>query len=242
MDVSNRKLLIIALILGVFASGFTYWYISKIEAEKKQMDPTEMLIIAKIDIPPKTEITRDMIQLKEIKKDSLPPSYFTEEQKVIGQIAKETVYMGEAVVPERLADEAFRSQHLSYTIPKGYRAIALQYNPVMGVGGFITPGDYVDVIGTYEPDYNSTNSDLSKTILQNILVLAVDRNSDPQSVSSDQQPISTITLAVKPEQAEKLTFTEERANIRLLLRPLNENNITSTKGITKNNVITTMEE
>ncbi len=237
MDVTNKKLFLIALIMGILASGLVYWYISKLDAEKNQLEPTSQILVAKLNINPKTTITEEMIALKEIKESALPPSYMTEKEQVIGQIAKETIYGGESINPERLADEAYRRNHLAYIIPEGYRALTLQYTPVMGVGGFILPGDYVDIIGTYQPIFNATEKDVSKVILQQVLVLAVQENTDEEA-SKDTQGNNTITLAVTLKEAEKLTYTEERASIRLMLRPLNEKGKSTTTGVTKDNILT----
>jgi len=236
MDVTNKRLLLIALIIGLTASGLVYWYITKLEAEKQQLDPSKKIIVANLNILPKTVITKEMIGWKEVKESSLPVVYLEDEQQVVGQIAKETIYAGEPITSQRLADEAYRKTHMAYLIPKGYRALTLRYTPVMGVGGFIIPGDYVDVIGTYQPDYNAYDKDISKVILQNVLVLAV--QDQTEDTTNKDHAVTTITLAVTPEQAEKLTYTEERASIRLMLRPLNEKGRTSTSGVTKDNIIT----
>lgn len=237
MNITNKKLFIIALIFGVAATLSVYYYLSKVEESMKQTEPVKQVVTAKITINQGTIINKDMIELKELKDGSIPPSSFYSLDDVVGRIAKEKIYKGETVIHDRIADDIYKQKHLAYSIPKGYRAITLQYNPVMGVSGFIQPGDYVDIIGTYVQENSPNDSNISKIILQKVLVLAIGPNPDIK-VERDLKDINTITLAVKPGEAEKITYTEELASIKLLLRPLNEQALPSTTGITKDNIIT----
>lgn len=237
MELTNRKLFIIALILGLITTGLIYFYLLKIEENSKVEEPIKEVVIAKVTISPRTTITKEMIEIKSFNVSSLPPSFFLDEKKVIGQIAKEPIYKGEPIIPQRIADETYRKIHLTYSIPKGYRAVTLQYNPVMGVGGFIQPGDYIDIIGTYQNDRNGVEKDISKIIIQNIFVLAVGEKVEVNTSKINEQ-INTITLAVTPYEAEKITFTEETASVRLILRPLHEDGLPSTTGSTIDNIIT----
>lgn len=237
MNINNKKLLITALILALVATTLVYFYLDKIKEENQRIEPTEMIVIAKMTIEPRTTITTDMVELREVKTSSIKQSAVRSVDDVIGKIAKERIYSEEPVIPERLADSIYQKEHLAYSIPKGYRAIALQYDPVMGVGGFIQPGDYVDVVGNYDSTHNPTNEDASRIILQNILVLAVGETTDV-NIAKEKGETGTITLAVKQAQAEKLTFSQEFASVRLLLRPINENAVQSTSGTTKHNIYT----
>lgn len=236
MNISNRKLLFIAIIFALLASSATYYYIAKIEQASKVVEPTQDVVIAKVTIPSKTEITMDMLEVKSYKLSAAPPSTYQSIDEVVGQVTKETIYNGEPIIHERMADENYKKNHLSYSVPDGYRAVTLQYNPVMGVGNFVQPGDYVDVIGTYDEKVSPTNADVSKIILQKVLVLAVGPNTGIDLEQKNATDIQTITLAVTPKEAEKLVFTEERASVRLMLRPLNEETKPTTTGASKTNI------
>lgn len=236
MNVSNRKLLFIAIIFALLASIATYYYISKIEQESNIVVPTEEVVVAKVTIPSKTVITKDMLEIKRFEAGTIPNSTYGRIDDVVGQVSKETIYNGEPIARERIADENYKKNHLSYSVPEGYRAITLQYNPVMGVGNFIQPGDYVDVIGTYNEQVSPTDEDVSKIILQNVLVLAVGSNTGIDLEQKNANDIQTITLAVTPNEAEKLVFSEERGSVRLMLRPLNEEDVSSTTGASKTNI------
>jgi pilus assembly protein CpaB len=97
------------------------------------------------------------------------------------------------------------------------RAVSVRVNDVVGVAGFLLPGNRVDVVAAYR-ERTDTHSE---TVVQNVKVLAVD-----QSASSDKnEPIvvRAVTLEVSPADAEKLILAEQRGSIQLALRnPLDE--------------------
>ena len=98
------------------------------------------------------------------------------------------------------------------------RAVSVRVNDVVGVAGFLLPGNRVDVVAAYR-DRQDT---LSETVVQNVKVLAVD-----QSASNDKNEpvvVRAVTLEVSPTDAEKLILAEQRGSIQLALRnPLDEN-------------------
>lgn len=237
MQITNRKLFLIATIFGLIATLLIYLYLGNAESEVREVEPTVEVVVAKMLIPEKTTITRDMIELKELKVSSVPPSTFSNINELIGRTVKENIYVGEPIINERIADDAYSKNHLVYSIPKGYRAITLQYNPVMGVAGFVQPGDYVDVVGTYDTNSSPDNNNISKIILQNVLVLAVGANTGIDLEQKNTTEIQTVTLAVLPRDAEKITYTEQFASIKLLLRPLDDSTKPSTTGTNKDNIL-----
>jgi len=88
----------------------------------------------------------------------------------------------------------------------------VRVNDVIGVGGFLQPGNYVDVVSAYREGQSSE----SETIVQNVKVLAVD-----QTASSDKNEpaiVRAVTLEVTPEDAEKVVLAEHRGVIQLALR------------------------
>ena len=92
------------------------------------------------------------------------------------------------------------------------RAVSVRVNDVVGVAGFLLPGNHVDVVAAYRdgPDTRS------ETVVQNVKVLAVD-----QTASTDKNEpvvVRAVTLEVTPADAEKLVLAEQRGAIQLALR------------------------
>src|SRR5690606_36281457 len=104
---------------------------------------------------------------------------------------------------------------LTFSIPPDKRAVSVGVNEVIGVAGFVKPGDRVDVLATF--DRNFSGQDMTTTILQDVQVLATaqETESDPEKA----EVTTTVTLAVSLDEAERLTLAEERGTLRLVLRP-----------------------
>src|SRR5262249_29246805 len=104
---------------------------------------------------------------------------------------------------------------LAVKVPPGMRAVAVRVTAEVIVGGFILPGSRVDVLWTYR----TTNSHVGAlTILQNQLVLAVDTTAARNPESPQTILGATVTLAVKPEDAQKLSLAAVNGELKLSLR------------------------
>jgi len=104
------------------------------------------------------------------------------------------------------------------------RAIAVEISVESATGGFILPNDHVDVILTYEVDAGSSggSSDdkmpITKTVLQNVRVLAIDQVYNMDEFGGATQIGSTATLEVTGEEAELIAYSERRGVLSLSLR------------------------
>lgn len=95
------------------------------------------------------------------------------------------------------------------------RAMAIKVDAVTAVGGFVTPGDKVDILLT-----QGANDDLrSVTILQAIRVLGVDQDSDMQK-DKPTGTARTVTVEVSPEDSQKLALAQKAGTLSLTLRTL----------------------
>lgn len=113
-------------------------------------------------------------------------------------------------------------------IPEGLRAISVQVNDVIGVAGFVTPGNRVDVTVTVSRQENS----MSRVVVSNIKVLAAGTKVDQQRAQNGE-PIQTnvVTLLVTPEEGEKIALASVEGRLHLTLRNPLDQVTTSTPGI-----------
>ena len=102
---------------------------------------------------------------------------------------------------------------LAALIPENKRAVTIRVNDVIGVAGFLLPGNKVDILSTVK--YSETSASTS-TVLKDIKVLAVDQTAR----TKDNKPIivRAVTLEVTPRQAEKLLTARSKGEIQLTLR------------------------
>src|SRR5690606_11727017 len=128
------------------------------------------------------------------------------------------------------------------------RGVSVPFSEVMGAGGLVVPGDRVDVLVATEygrlfgPDQlredPETNSDAGHptviTLLQDVLVLAVgqeftpplDEGRDPSTLRGEDaaaQPTArSVTVAITPDQAQKLFMATQEGTLGLALRPFGD--------------------
>ena len=109
-------------------------------------------------------------------------------------------------------------------LPPGMRAVSLRVNVSSGAAGFILPNSRVDLVQTIR----NADQPFALTILQNMLVLA----SDSMYIRADEKAsnvASTVTLAAKPEDAQKIRLAEMIGELSLTLRGSEDNNILAIK-------------
>lgn len=135
---------------------------------------------------------------------------------------------GQPVLPGYLVTES-KGNFMAATLAPGMRAVGVSVKAETMAGGFIGPGDYVDVILTYKvrvntndnPDMVRTISEVAtETVLENIRVLAVDQQSDRKD--DEVKVARTATLEVDIAGAEKLALASEMGDISLSLRSLGD--------------------
>jgi pilus assembly protein CpaB len=89
------------------------------------------------------------------------------------------------------------------------------------VGGFILPGNKVDVLLTMTSNnpHDFTGGAVTTTILQNVEILAVDQRLDaPSENKVDPNHLQSVTLLVTPDQAAKLELGQNKGSLHLTLR------------------------
>jgi pilus assembly protein CpaB len=119
-------------------------------------------------------------------------------------------------------------------IPEGMRAISVRVNEVVGVAGFVVPGTLVDVLVTARTSGGSGGSDdaMTKTVVSKVTVLTAGTKYDQEkSKSGEPIPTSVVTLAVLPEDGERITLAQNEGKITLALRNPLDADSTETKGV-----------
>lgn len=125
---------------------------------------------------------------------------------------------------------------LAASMKTGMRAVAIKASAESMVGGFINPGDFVDVILTYQVNQNNDGGEAvenpvernaTETVLENIKVLAVDQTARKED---DKAKVGrTVTLEVDQKGAEKLALATEMGDLSLSLRAMGDTEIYSGK-------------
>lgn len=221
VKLSNKKLLSIAVVLSLMTVILVYHYLKGITSEQTVQDGVSV-VVAKVDISPKTKITPDMVAEVKMPSAYIQPGAVISLNKVVGIVAREHIVSGEQISERRLVRDG-KSVGFTGIIPRDKRALTVAVNEVKGVAGFIKAGDYVDVVVTF--DTAAVGEDVSHVVMQNILVLASNRDTETVATepgkdgAKEVSKNATVTVAVTPDEAAKLTLSEEKGKIRLVLRP-----------------------
>ena len=209
-------LIAVSLLLAVAAAWVANRWLIAQSASANVAPNTVTIMTAAIDIPLGTQIEARHLTTVRMLSDTVPDTAFQDAAAIEGKIAIAEIMKGEILHKARFADQGGGSA-LAAVVADNMRAVSVRVNDVVGVAGFLLPGNRVDVVAAYR----ERSDTLSETVVQNVKVLAID-----QSASSEKNEpvvVRAVTLEVTPEDAEKLILAEQRGSIQLALRnPLDE--------------------
>jgi pilus assembly protein CpaB len=224
---------IIVLIIALGAGGIAAYLASGSESNKAapaipvaQLQTVDVLV-AKSDIGLGQSVKPENLQWQTwpvatasstLIRRSDRPNAATE---IVGEIARAPFISGEPIREQKLV-KADGSGFMAAILPTGMRAVSTEITPETGAGGFILPNDRIDVIlSRHEknPDRTGTETVQSETVLTNIRVLAIDQA--PKEKDGQNSVVGrTVTLELKPEQAETLARVRQSGTLSLALRSI----------------------
>ncbi|MCL6634262.1 MAG: Flp pilus assembly protein CpaB [Peptococcaceae bacterium] len=239
----NKIILMLAVIVGLAAAGGIYLYLEDLKKTYVLSGDFVKVVTARQRIPAKTQITAQMIEMKDIPANYINERAAVDTGEVIGKIARSEILPGEQVLRDKLAKDRDSSDGLSFTLPPGRRAVTVAVNEVSGLAGLVRPGDRVDVLGTFDLQgaVGQEKASITSLLIQNVDVLSVDQSTSPAAGNNQDgkkaAPAHTITLSVTPEQAQPLVLCSEKGSIRLILRPATDQEIVTLPSIRMNQLV-----
>ena len=249
MKRSNRLVLLVGIFLAVVAFVGIYLLFSGNgpnpgPGATASPPTTAKVVVAKVDIPLGTQVTADMIDLKEVAiADSI--SSFTNPGLVISKTIRKTAFAGTQLTFDYFIDTG-TANDVTSNLPAGTRGIAVQVDQVSGVGTLVHTGDWVDVVVSVKIQQVAPNPSAKsvtnvgtpqgsvKLIIQHVQVVgtllppptaapaaasqAPQPSGQPTTTLNGQQEI--VILAVSnPNHAEVIRYAELYADpISLVLR------------------------
>lgn len=149
--------------------------------------------------------------------DAVPAGVFLSKDTVFDsdepRRALVNLYAGEPLMQAKVSNPGDRVSLVQKLTP-GFRAVAIRVNAETAVGGFVTPGDFVDVVMT-----QGGGNDLRVvTILQKVKVIGVDQIAN--EVQNQAIIARTITVEVTPGDGQKLALAQKAGQLSLSLRDL----------------------
>lgn len=164
-------------------------------------------------------IEQHVVRMQKWPRDALPEGAFTKYEGLLPpegtnpRRAKDRIFEGEVILAAKLSTFGEKVT-IVQKLGENTRAMAIKVDAVTAVGGFVTPGDFVDIVLTQ----GSNNELRAVTILQNVRVIGVDQQSEEMK---DQPEIArTITVEVTPDEGQRLALGQKAGTLSLTLRTL----------------------
>jgi pilus assembly protein CpaB len=191
--------------------------------------------VASADIPWGTPLADKTVRIMMYPEEGVPAGHFKDSAALNGRVVLTNLKKNEPILESKLAPINIKTGGVSAVMDPSKRAMAVKVNEIVGLPGFVQPGDRVDVMATFEDPRGKkgdggTRGEVTKVVLENTLVLATDTQMERAAGEEKPIPVKVITLEVSLEEAEKLAMAENGGKLRLALRsPLNPE-VKKTKG------------
>jgi len=219
-----------AVVIALITTLLIYSSIQKrAGVAKVPIQETQPIAISTVDLNWGTVVVREMVKMEPFLKSSLPAGAYTDMNTLVGRVVISSIRAKEPFLESRLAPQSMKTGGVAAVIGSKKRAVAVRVDKVIGVAGFVKPGNRVDVLVTMSK--GKAAEPVTKIVLENILVLAA----GPEVTTvkgKEQQPatVDVITLEVTPEEAEKLALAATEGKLQLALRGLIDTEEVLTKG------------
>ncbi len=219
----TRKASLIFLVLALLLAGGAAWGVHKwISAQAAAGNRAPKLQAAPVIVAARVLPAGQVLAAKDVAvikwpRNALPAGRFTRAKQVVGRVLRGPMVKGEPILAAKLAPKG-AAGGLSAVVPPGFRAMTVKVNEVIGVGGFVQPGDRVDVLVTLSGG-RFNRDPVSTTVLQDINVLTVgERIQRDDKVRGRTHKVRVVTLQLEPGQAERLALASNEGRVVLALR------------------------
>lgn len=241
---TNTRALLISLIVSTLAVLMLFSYVSNKEKALLEMVTPIQVLVATKDIPEGVRIDDSMFEVAEIPQKYIQPGAINDPTRILDRHIDTPVLKGTQILETMFVTS--EGAGISTKIPKNKRAFSVFMTDVTAVGDLIQPGDMVDLMltvetGTIQDGVGVTEEMITKTVLQNILVLAVNQTSTKRkriktgsgiqeadgsvftaSIKSaaigEKDEIKTLTVALSPKEVQVLNLSQEIGTISAALR------------------------
>jgi pilus assembly protein CpaB len=190
---------------------------------------TVAVVMATSDIPRGRTLTADLLTTKDYPKEFVPPGALNSVDDVVNRTVVVPMVKDEPIMEAKLASKT-AGRGLAALIPDGMRACTITTNVNSSVAGLLLPGNRVDVLlsMTNQQADDETGGGSTKTLLQNIEILAIDQHIDAPAENKVDANVRTVTVLVTPDQAALLELGQTKGTIHLTLRNLKDTKQTDT--------------
>jgi len=223
-----------AVVFGLLAVFIAQVWLNNQANMRAKVEParplaSQTVVVAKQALRFGTELNASMLQEVPWPSDALPAGAFGKIQDIMSggrRVVLAAIEANEPVLALKITGPGQRAT-LSALVKPGMKAVTIRVNDVEGVGGFVLPGDHVDIVLTRTIEKGSATTEV---VLQNKKVLAVDQTADDRA--NKATVAKSVTLEVDTVDAQKLWLASSVGSLSLLLRKAGETAEVRTRKIT----------
>lgn len=231
MDRKKLALLLGALIIAIgtaLAARSMFAGDSAPTAQAAAIPQGPKVLVAQRGLPVGTIITADSISFQQWPEELVQDAYFLDGEsditQLLGTVVRYQISAGEPVTQGSLVSPGDRG-FLAAALGPGMRAVTVPVSAKTGVGGFVFPGDRVDIVLTQSVKAEGGDLKASETFLRNMRVLATDQSTTQEKIEGKTvvRAFRTVTLEVTPKIAEKIAVAQTIGTLSLSLRSIADN-------------------
>jgi len=196
----------------MLAGGASLLVSQKLNQGRVLSMPAATIVAAARDLDVGAALASEDLKMISWTSGQVPKGAFSKIADATGRAVLYPMFENEAILDAKLAPTG-SGAGLPAVIPHGMRAVSIRVDDVVAVAGFVGPGTRVDVLLTGV----SRNESLTKTILENVQVLAAGQKIQPDSQGKAEK-VNVVTLLCTSQDAAKVTLAANDGHIQLILR------------------------
>jgi len=226
-------ILICASVIGLLASVLVYRVVSQVASARS--DQSEQIVVAAADLGLADTVMSQHIKLVNCPKASVPPGALRTAAEAEGRVVRSSVVTGEPLIEGKLAPQlSGKGGIMPMLIPEGQRGVTIRLDEATRESGFVMPNSRVDVLVSM-PKGPGSDEKIAKVILQDVTVLAAGQIVEMK----DNKPVTntTVTLALTPQQVERLAVAQSDGRLMLVQRNLRDTQFVRTPGATPSSLL-----
>ncbi len=235
MDVRKIALLVgalmIAAITAVMARSLFNTGGTPVVAAPSEQPTGPQVLVATRALPVGTILQADSFRYQPWPKELIQEAYYVQgEQNAApqpGTVVRYNIAAGQPIPQGALVKPGDRG-FLAAALGPGMRAVTVPVDAKSGVGGFVFPGDRIDLVLTQTIEGSDGGPALkaAETFVRNIRVLATDQRTEAKDKDGKTEVLtfSTVTLEATPRISEKIALAQALGQLSLSLRSIADNN------------------
>jgi pilus assembly protein CpaB len=201
---------LVAILCGLGAA-----YMAR-HALSNKTDSRVEIVVAAVNMPKFSRIGENHVRVIKVEADQVPQGALRTQSRAVARVTRETIMAGQPLVDARLYGVG-EMPTLSEQLPPGFRAVTIEVESSRALGGVLVPESIVDVLLTVGNEQEALGGGQTLTLVERVKVLATDQ----QRFKAEErlgQNLRSVTIAVRPREANKLVLAQRHGTLSLSLR------------------------